>query len=342
MCESRSPATAPGGCQHRGLGESLTNKAKAAGAERHPYRAVEIVSRRAHQQQRGHVDARDAEHQPGTDEQREQQPPVVAEHGVDERLDGYLHRADLRGKAVHHAAVHDRQLRPSAVGADTGAQAPDQLELRKRAVACVEPAGAAVEHCEGRRPDVGANRIINAFRGHADDAERSVAVPRQAATDERRIAAGSTHPEPRADDRRRLVSDPVVSGLEPSAESRPTAIQALEKGAGHRRETGPQHRAIDLDRGGSGRRKIDRHQRLEGIGGAPPFFVLRQRQRAGEPAVARRHASRHGPRDPDPGRSARAPPRPPPRRGWSRCSPAASVRTVIAKSPGSRRAARSA
>ena len=167
--------------QHETLDQHLAGQAAAAGAERRAHRELRHARFAAHQEQRGHVGARQEQHQDDRGEEREDRRPDVAEHGV---LEPAKHGPQLAGYAVRDLSDDGKErpqllvgLRRRRAGADTR----DHVELvGDRPLEGLVRRGGG-HGCDGG-PRLGAARVVEPGRHHADDQERLL-VDEEAAAD---------------------------------------------------------------------------------------------------------------------------------------------------------------
>ena len=205
--------------QHDALGQQLPHDAAAAGADRGADRDLALADGRAHQQQVGDVGARDQQDEGDRAQQHPQRRSDVAD-------DDLLHRRDaeaalaaqrvrkrlaelLRGLLQLRGGGGERDARFQAAGGQ------EEMALHH-----------AVRIDLKRQPDIRrARRRLDGFgierAQHADHFVR-LAVERQLAADDRRVAAEAALPEPFAQDddvaavrqvfRRRQRSGPATTG----------------------------------------------------------------------------------------------------------------------------------
>ncbi len=234
--------------EDQALGQQLADEPPVAGTQRGAERELAPALNASGEQQVGHVDAGDHQHQGHGGEEREER------------------RLDAPGEVVPEGV--DGECRAGSVGIDVELrQGPAQrVDLARGLI----DADARLEPCHGAKvvsPGVlgevvlhrGPQRrlrrqhVLEPPRHHADDDPR-IAVEHDGAPDDRAIGAEAAAPERVAEDDDAGAAEAVLGGVEVAAQGRrhaedvevagahPLALEELRLGrAGHRRPPGPEH-----------------------------------------------------------------------------------------------------
>ena len=246
------PMTPPAAAEQQALDQQLPHDAPARGAHRVAHRDLARPRRRARQQQVGDVGARDQQHEADRAHQRQEHDADRA--GVEafvERLDdadgellvaGRMRRGQALDDAVELGLRLRRRTTPGFRRREHGevADVAALLLLRRR---------------DGRHPQLGVGRELDAGRHHADD-RRRLAVDADGQAEHAAIAAVARLPEGVAEDHDALGARRVVAAPEAAAEQHRLAqqVEGLGGGPDARRVLGRRPRVADGHRSRARRR----------------------------------------------------------------------------------------
>ena len=211
--------------QHQALGHQLARDAAARGADRCANRDFALADGRAHEQQVGHVRARNQQHETHRAHQNPQRRSHVAHDHLLQCLDAEpdLWRQRLR-KRLTEFGGSGRKLRGAAFDGDSRLQSSSRREEI--------PLHGAVGIDLERQPDLRcADRRLDGGRiersQHADDLVR-LAVEQDRAPDHARVTAKSTLPETVAEHHGEPTAGPIFFRREGAAVDRGGAKEAEE------------------------------------------------------------------------------------------------------------------
>ena len=297
-----------GDCAHRGeeerLGQQLTDDAAARRTQRDANGNLPFSRRRAREQQVGHVDARDEEHETDGRHQHEQRRPDGCDDEILESNELVSGARRRNGLLAVQLANDCADFRGGRIGRDTVGKTHDQVTSGRR---------SAVRHSQAERdPELVLPAETEVLRHHTDDrvAGRTVAdgrtrgtgrnsrehiVQRNGTAERGRIAGEVSAPRCVTEDDYRLRPQRFVRGREDAAQGRPHAQHLQER---RRDARAFEPRRLDSGPGAPAPRIAARHDHerqarsagvSDGVGPVPQIDEVSDAQPDPEPA---RHAGR--------------------------------------------------